>query len=69
MKKLGMIIAKTPKLAVVAIIIITLILGYFATRAEQETDWRNYLPDNEIVNTFFLIYRKIMAISKQSRYL
>lgn len=58
MEKIGENVAKYPKRIIVLTIIVSIILGYFASLAEVETNWHNFMPDNKEVNAYFEVAEK-----------
>jgi len=53
MEKLGKTVSRAPMAVITVTIVLTIILGYFASTIEMTTDWKEYLPDNDVVNAYF----------------
>jgi len=58
MEKLGKTVSRAPMAVIAVTVIATIILGYFASTIEMTTDWKEYLPDNDVVNAYFEVGEK-----------
>ncbi|MCK4614545.1 MAG: hypothetical protein KAU14_07070, partial [Thermoplasmata archaeon] len=58
MERFGKTVSRAPIGVIAVIVILTLILGYSASTIEMTTDWKEYLPDNDVVNAYFEVAEK-----------
>ncbi len=52
MHKIGSLVTKHAKAAIAFIIVITIIFGYFAAQMQMDTDYKSFMPDDEISRAY-----------------